>query len=128
MWEVESGVIGGLFVGTGLAFVWKLKSAWVVILLAAVAGGLGGVVCKLFLNPTSSDMSFLFECWQGIVLLGIGVAVQINSNKSSIKQWICLTRLTTRQRHPRELKTVDIFVKEVHGAGGVFAVSLTHTT
>ena len=81
MWEVESGVIGGLFVGTGLAFAWKLKSAWVVILLATVAGGLGGVVLRLFSLP---DLFFVY--WQGIVLLGIGVAVQINSNKSSIKE------------------------------------------
>ena len=81
MWEVVCGVIGGLFVGTGLAFAWKLKSVWVVILLATVAGGLGGVVVKL-----EGTMDWMFVYWQGIVLLGIGVAVQINSNKSSIKR------------------------------------------
>ena len=83
MWEVESGVIGGLFVGTGLAFAWKLKSAWVVILLATAAGGLGGVVLRLL---GGEMFGLLFVYWQGMVLLGIGVAVQINSNKSSIKQ------------------------------------------
>jgi len=81
LWEVESGVVGGLFVGTGLAFAWKLKSVWVVILLATIAGGLGGVVVKL-----EGTMDWMFVYWQGIVLLGIGVAVQINSNKPSIKQ------------------------------------------
>jgi len=86
LWEVESGVIGGLFVGTGLAIAWKLKSIWVVILLVTVAGGLGGVLFVLQGTPLDEEQRWMFVYWQGLVLLSIGVAVQINSNKSSIKQ------------------------------------------
>ena len=56
--EVESGVIGGFFVGIGLVIVWRLKRIWMAIVLATLAGGLGGLVFALEGNArANSDIS-----------------------------------------------------------------------
>ena len=84
IWPVESGVIGGFFVGIGLVIAWRLKRIWMVIVLTTLAGGLGGLVFALS-DFFGFDESFpLFITWQGILLLGIGIAIQIDSRKSSI--------------------------------------------
>jgi hypothetical protein len=76
--EVESGVIGGFFVGIGLVIAWRLKRTRMVIMLTTLAGGLGGLVLALV------GFQLLFIYWQGILLLGMGIAIQIDSHKSSI--------------------------------------------
>ena len=80
IWPVESGVIGGFFVGIGLVIAWRLKRIWMVIVLTTLAGGLGGLVFALV------GFQLLFSSWQGILLLGIGIAIQIDSRKSSIEE------------------------------------------
>ena len=77
---IGSGVIGGFFVGIGLVIAWRLKRIWMVIVLTTLAGGLGGLVLALVENR------LLFIYWQGILLLGIGIAIQIVSRKSSIEE------------------------------------------
>jgi hypothetical protein len=77
---IGSGVIGGFFVGIGLVIAWRLKRIWMVIVLTTLAGGLGGLVLALVENR------LLFIYWQGILLLGIGIAIQIDSRKSSIEK------------------------------------------
>jgi hypothetical protein len=77
---IGSGVIGGFFVGIGLVIAWRLKRIWMVIVLTTLAGGLGGLVLALVENR------LLFIYWQGILLLGIGIAIQIDSRKSSIEE------------------------------------------
>ena len=76
--EIESGVIGGFFVGIGLVIAWRLKRTRMVIMLTTLAGGLGGLVLALV------GFQLLFIYWQGILLLGMGIAIQIDSHKSSI--------------------------------------------
>ena len=80
IWPVESGVIGGFFVGIGLVIAWRLKRIWMVIVLTTLAGGLGGLVFTLV------GFQLLFITWQAILLLSIGIAIQIDSRKSSIEE------------------------------------------
>jgi len=80
IWPVESGVTGGFFVGIGLVIAWRLKRIWMVIVLTTLAGGLGGLVFTLV------GFQLLFISWQGILLLSIGIAIQIDSRKSSIEK------------------------------------------
>ena len=80
----EAGLIGGFFVGIGLVVAWRLKRIWMIIMLTTLAGGLGA----LLLGPLAELFGFdnLFITWQGILLLGIGIAIQIDSPKSSIEK------------------------------------------
>ncbi len=80
IWPVESGVTGGFFVGIGLVVAWRLKRIWMIIMLTTLAGGLGGLVFTLV------GFQLLFISWQGILLLSIGIAIQIDSRKSSIEK------------------------------------------
>ena len=80
---IGSGIIGGFFVGIGLVMAWRLKRIWMVIMLTTLAGGLGGQVYALW-NFSDIEELLLLTIWQGILLLGIGIAIQIDSRKSSI--------------------------------------------
>jgi hypothetical protein len=51
-----------------------------VIVLTTLAGGLGGLVLVFV------GLQLLYIYWQGILLLGIGIAIQIDSRKSSIEK------------------------------------------
>jgi hypothetical protein len=51
--------------------------------LTTLAGGLGGLVYALW-NFSDIEELLLLTIWQGILLLGIGIAIQIDSRKSSI--------------------------------------------
>ena len=84
IWPVESGVTGGFFVGIGLVVAWRLKRIWMIIMLTTLAGGLGALV--LLVLPELFGFDNLFITWQGILLLGIGIAIQIDSPKSSIEK------------------------------------------
>ena len=92
IWPVESGVIGGFFVGIGLVIAWRLKRIWMIIVLTTLAGGLGGLVWGYAFRDFSLWNSFYIEVllleitWPSILLLGIGVAIQIDSRKSSIEK------------------------------------------
>ena len=89
-----SGAIGGIFVAIGLALAWKLNRVWLVIALTVLAGILG-VLMWYLVGGISDAFGFesdlfsilwliqLFVSWQSILLLAIGIAVQIDSNKSS---------------------------------------------
>ena len=81
---IGSGIIGGVFVGIGLVIAWRLKRIWMVIVLTTLAGGLGGLVFALSDFFGFDEFFPLFITWQGILLLGIGIAIQIDSRKSSI--------------------------------------------
>ena len=83
---IGSGVIGGFFVGIGLVIAWRLKRIWMVIVLTTLAGGLGGLVFALSDFFGFDEFFPLFITWQGILLLGIGIAIQIDSRKSSIEE------------------------------------------
>ncbi len=80
---IEAGLIGGFFVGIGLVVAWRLKRIWMIIMLTTLAGGLGALVLVL---PELFGFDNLFITWQGILLLGIGIAIQIDSPKSSIEK------------------------------------------
>ena len=87
IWPVESGVIGGFFVGIGLVIAWRLKRIWMIIVLTTLAGGLGGLVLALPEELVGFKAIFpLFITWQAILLLVIGIAIQIDSRKSSIEK------------------------------------------
>jgi len=77
-----SGIIGGTGVAVGLVVVWKLQKAWVVSTVIAFAGGLGGLVLR-FLDDEKFSM---FPVWQSIVLLGIGVAIQIDKRPLKVNK------------------------------------------
>jgi hypothetical protein len=77
---IGSGIIGGTGVAVGLVVAWKLQKAWVVSAVIAFAGGLGGLVLR-FLDLDDNENFPLFAVWQGIVFLGIGFAIQIDSRK-----------------------------------------------
>ena len=83
-----SGAIGGIFVAIGLALAWKLNRVWLVIALTVLAGILG-VLVWFFVNAIDfkafgyNESISLFVSWQAILFLAIGIAVQIDSNKSS---------------------------------------------
>ena len=85
-----SGAIGGIFVAIGLALAWKLNRVWIVIALTVLAGILGVLMWYLVVMiygalGVESDLFpiQLFVSWQAILFLAIGIAVQIDSNKSS---------------------------------------------
>ena len=78
---ILSGWIGGLFVGVGLALTWKVRPLGTLYRITMLAGLLGGLI----LSHDFSD-GYWFLIWQPIVLLGIGIAVQIDSAKSSAEQ------------------------------------------
>ena len=82
---IGSGIIGGTGVAVGLVVAWKLQKAWVVSTVIAFAGGLGGLVLR-FLAIDDNENFPLFAVWQGIVFLGIGIAIQIDSRKSSVEK------------------------------------------
>ena len=86
IWPVESGVIGGFFVGIGLVIAWRLKRIWMIIVLTTLAGGLGGLVLALPELVAFKAIFPLFITWQAILLLGIGIAIQIDSRNSSIEE------------------------------------------
>ena len=84
----SSGAIGGIFVAIGLALAWKLNRVWLVIALTVLAGILGVLMWYLVSGISDAfgfELGFflLFVSWQAILLLAIGIAVQIDSNKSS---------------------------------------------
>ncbi len=81
---IEAGIFGGFFVGIGLVIAWRLKRIWMVIVLTTLAGGLGGLVFALSDFFGFDEFFPLFVTWQGILLVGIGIAIQIDSRKSSI--------------------------------------------
>ena len=83
---IEAGIFGGFFVGIGLVVAWRLNSIWMVIVLTTLAGGLGGLVLVLPELFGFDDFFPLFITWQAILLLGIGIAIQIDSRKSSIEK------------------------------------------
>ena len=76
---IGSGAIGGICVSIGLALAWKLSRPTFAITVITMAGALGGLVF-IFIDEV------LFILWQPILLLGIGIAVQIDSAKSSAEQ------------------------------------------
>ncbi len=78
---IEAGIFGGFFVGIGLVVAWRLKRIWMIIMLTTLAGGLGALVVTAF-----ELFGLVFITWQGILLLGIGIAIQIDSPKSSIEK------------------------------------------
>ena len=85
-----SGAIGGIFVAIGLALAWKLNRVWLVIALTVLAGILGvlmwylvGGILDAFGFESDLFSIQLFVSWQAILFLVIGIAVQIDSNKSS---------------------------------------------
>ena len=80
---VVSGLIGGIGVAIGLALAWKLNNVWVGVGITILAGLLGGFLSSY---ANLSDEGFLFPIWQATLLLGIGIAVQIDSAKSSAEQ------------------------------------------
>ena len=86
IWPVESGVIGGFFVGIGLVIAWRLKRIWMIIVLTTLAGGLGGLVLALPELVGFKAIFPLFITWQAILLLCIGIAIQIDSRNSSIEE------------------------------------------
>ena len=81
VWSLTgSGIIGGFFVGLGLVVAWRLKRVWTVIMLTTLTGGLGsGLVWVL------GGFDWLFIIWQGILLLGIGITIQIDEIQSTVK-------------------------------------------
>ena len=91
---VVSGGIVGICVAIGVALAWKLNRAGLVITITTVAGLLGGLVFQF--GPVDDplnhpDLGVLwavaaFIILQAILLLGIGIAVQIDSAKSSAEQ------------------------------------------
>ncbi len=83
---IGSGIIGGFFVGIGLVIVWTLKRVRMIIGLTTLAGGLGGLVFALSDFFGFDEFFPLFVTWQGILLLGSGIAIQIDSRKSSIEE------------------------------------------
>ena len=83
---IEAGIIGGFFIAIGLVIAWRLKRIWMVIVLTTLAGGLGGYVSFLPVLFGFKDTFPLFITWQAILLLGIGIAIQIDSRKSSIEK------------------------------------------
>ena len=83
---IEAGIFGGFFVGIGLVVAWRLKRIWMIIMLTTLAGGLGALVLVLPELFGFDNFFPLFITWQGILLLGIGIAIQIDSPKSSIEE------------------------------------------
>ncbi len=89
---IGSGIIGGFFVGIGLVIAWRLKRIWMVIVLTTLAGGLDGLVLVYALwdfsvwNSSYIEVLLLEITWPSILLLGIGIAIQIDSRKSSIEK------------------------------------------
>ena len=83
---IEAGIFGGFFVGIGLVVAWRLKRIWMIIMLTTLAGGLGALVLVLPELFGFDNFFSLFITWQGILLLGIGIAIQIDSPKSSIEK------------------------------------------
>ena len=91
---VVSGGIVGICVAIGVALAWKLNRAGLVITITTVAGLLGGLVFQF--GPVDDPLNhpYLGSLWiltafiilQTILLLGIGIAVQIDSAKSSTEQ------------------------------------------
>ena len=81
---IGSGAIGGICVSIGLALAWKLSQPRFAITIITIHGVLGGLflVALDLLAPKTTP----FIGWQGILLLGIGIAVQIDSAKSSTEQ------------------------------------------
>ncbi len=86
-----SGGIGGTCVAIGLTLAWKLNRVWLVIALTVLAGILGVLMWSLVsmiwntfgFEVGSDSLILLFVSWQGILLLAIGIAVQIDSTKPS---------------------------------------------
>ena len=78
---IWSGGIGGIFVGAGLALTWKVRRIAVVMITTTLAGLLGGLILSQVFGAF-----LMFLIWQPILLLGIGIAVQIDSAKSSAEQ------------------------------------------
>ena len=81
-----SGIIGGTGVAVGLVVAWKLQKAWVVSTVIAFAGGLGGLVLRFLLANYDNENIPLFIVWQSIVLLGIGVAIQIDKRRLKVNK------------------------------------------
>ena len=82
---IGSGAIGGICVSIGIAVAWNLSRPRFAITVITMAGVLGGLV-SIFLAELTPTFVNLFLVWQGILLLGIGIAVQIDSAKSSAEQ------------------------------------------
>jgi len=90
--SIGGGIISGFFVGIGLVVAWRLKRIWMVIVLTTLAGGLDGLVLVYALwdfsvwNSSYIEVLLLEITWPSILLLGIGIAIQIDSRKSSIEE------------------------------------------
>ncbi len=96
-WWVVSGAIGGICVSIGFVLAWKLSRVVFAITVTTLAGLLGGCTLLIVQHYMPSDSSFIpspsllltpqmYIVWQAILLLGIGIAVQIDSAKSSAEQ------------------------------------------
>ena len=80
LWLIGSGAIGGICVAIGTVLTWKLVQIRIVITTITLAGLLGGFILLIDWE------ALLFWVWQPILLLGIGIAVQIDSAKSPAEQ------------------------------------------
>ena len=77
---IGSGAIGGICVSIGLALAWKLSRPTFAITVISMAGVLA-VLVPMPLPELPLTFPTLFKIWQGFLLLGIGIAVQIDSAK-----------------------------------------------
>ena len=84
-WLIVSGVIGGTGVAVGFIAAWRVRKIWVVSAMIVLAGGLGGTVAVL-LDTAGIEFWSLFVVWQSIVLLGIGVAIQIDKRPLKVNK------------------------------------------
>ena len=85
LWLIASGVIGGAGVAVGCIAAWRLRKIWVVSAIIVAAGGLGGAV-EMLLDIAGKEFWSLFIVWQSIVLLGIGVAIQIDKRPLKVNK------------------------------------------
>jgi len=85
LWLIASGVIGGAGVAVGCIAAWRLQKIWVVSAIIVAAGGLGGAV-EMLLDIAGKEFWSLFIVWQSIVLLGIGVAIQIDKRPLKVNK------------------------------------------
>ena len=72
-----AGGVGALAVAIGLVLAWRLSRHGFVIAVVTLAGILGPVVMSL---GTAVD---LFIAWHGILFLGIGIAIPVNSDRNN---------------------------------------------
>lgn len=77
---ISAGGVGGLSLAIGLVLAWRLGRKRFTITVVTLAGALGGAVGGIFdFDLVSPD--WLYMVWQGILLLGIGIAIPVNRNR-----------------------------------------------